>query len=635
MKPATDATKRHQQNVRESLPFEDRTSFENAERGFLATITSVKHERERDGKVVYDLSQLGFLDTDSASPDTVNPSLWRQCQLTTNYHGLFEVVPGIYQVRGFDLANMTLIQSETGWIVIDPLTSAESSAAALALANQHLGKREVRAVIHTHSHADHFAGVLGVVDAADVLSGKIPVLAPLDYTRCALSENVMAGNVMNRRAAFMFGNLLEPSPQGFVGNGLGPALAMGSTGFVVPNDIIERTGETRTLDGVEIEFQLTPGTEAPTEMVFFFPGFRALCMSEITTHHLHNVYTPRGAQTRDALAWSQQIQESLDLFGERLEVQFGCHHWPTWGREAVYEYMLSQRDLYKFIHDQTLRLANHGFTKEEIAEQLELPKTLAQQFHNRDYYGTVSHNSKAVYIYYLGYFDGHPAHLEPLPPKDAAQRYVKFMGGADNVLRQAQESFDEGEYRWVAQVLHHVVFDDPDNKAACELMADALEQLGYQSESGPWRNFYLTGAQELRNGTPPGGVVRVSEGIARRMPLRNLFDAMAVRLNAERAEGLAFELNVELEGEGTEDSQWLLEVRNSVFFAHAGKRAAEPAASVRASGAGFRRLMLGLVEASELMAAGELRVEGDVAVLVQFGSLFDQFTRSFPILFPR
>ncbi len=627
-KAATPHTAQTNREVLGELPFSDRTDFQNAQRGFLATLEPLTIRRERDGKIVFDLSPFDFLAGEA--PETVNPSLWRQCQLNAQNRGLYEVCDGIYQLRGFDLANMTLVRGDTGWILIDPLTSAESSRAALALAQEHLGERPVRAVIHTHSHADHFAGVFGVITPEQVTSGEVQVLAPRDYVQEALSENVMAGNVMNRRATFMFGNLLPPGPRGFVGNGLGPALSMGTTGFVVPTDTIYETGETRTIDGVDIEFQWTPGTEAPTEMVFFFPQFGALCMSEIASHHLHNVYTPRGAQTRDALAWAQQLQESLDLFGERTDVQFGCHHWPIWGRAGVREYLEKQRDLYKFIHDQTLRLANHGLTKEEIAEELRLPPALAREFYNRDYYGTLSHNSKAVYVRYLGYFDGHPSLLEPLPPRAAAERYVRFMGGASAVVEKAQASFDEGDYRWVAEVLRHVVFSDTEHLPARQLLADALEQLGYQSESGPWRNFYLTGAQELRHGTPPGGTVKVSEGIARNMPLQNFYDSMATRLNADKAEGLHLRLHVELTDLERSD---LLEVVHSVFHARP-STGGDSDLQLRLTSTDLKLLLLELVDPQELLAEGRVEVEGDLGAVQRFGGLFDSFVRSFPILFP-
>lgn len=612
------------------LDFSDRQSFEDAQRGFIATLDSMTITRESDGKVTYDLEASKFLAGDA--PDHANPSLWRQAQLNGLNHGLYEVVPGLYQVRSFDIANMTLIKGETGWVIIDPLTSSESSAAALALANKELGERPVSAVIITHSHADHFAGTLGVVDPADVASGKIPLVAPEGFTKEALSENVLAGPVMQRRATYMYGNLLKPDPKGFLTTGLGAALSMGSTGFVPPNDLICTTGETRVLDGIEIEFQMTPGTEAPAEMVFYFPQFKALCMSEITSHHLHNVYTPRGAQVRDALAWSEQIQESIDLFGDRLEVEFASHHWPIWGRERAVDYLKKQRDLYKYIHDQSLRLANLGYNKEEVAEQLALPPSLAKEFYNRDYYGALAANAKAVYVKYLGHFDGNPANLFPHPPVAAATRYVKFMGGADNVIAQARESFEEGDYRWVAEVLNHVVMADETNQDARLLLADAHEQLGYQAESGVWRNFYLSAAMELRHGVPESRPLQVSEGMAAGMPLENLFQAMAVRLNGPKADGKAYAFNFDFTDTG---EKYTLTLGNCVLNTFPGRHDANPTATLRISSLDFKLLMLRVRDAGDLMGDGRLVIEGDALAFADLGSLFDQFSPRWPIVTPR
>ncbi len=628
-KEATDATRKVQQSFREKLDFSDRQSFEDAARGFIASLEPLTIAHDHAGRPAYDLSNMGFLEGEA--PDTVNPSLWRQAQLNAQHHGLYEVVDGIYQIRSFDIANMTLIRGDTGWIIIDPLTSSETSRAGLELANRHLGERPVRAVIHTHSHADHFAGVLGVITREQATSGEVAVLAPLDYVNESLSENVLAGNVMNRRATYMYGNLLKPSPKAFVTTGLGAALSMGSTGFIIPNDTIRETGEKRILDGIEIEFQMTMGTEAPAEMVFYFPQFRALCMSEITSHHLHNVYTPRGAQVRDALAWSAQINESIELFGERLEVEFASHHWPILGRERVNEYLSSQRDLYKFIHDQTLRLANLGYTKEEIAEQVELPESLAKKFYNRDYYGTVHHNVRAVYVRYLGYFDGNPAHLYPLPPVEAARRYVEYMGGTDAIVGRARQSFDEGDYRWVAEVLNHVVMHDPGHLEGRALLADTLEQLGYQSESAPWRNFYLCGALELREGLPAGSRFTASEGMAQGMPLTNLFQTLAVRLNPERARGITLDINLDF----TDSDPVLFSINNSVLNTFTGKRHQSPAATVTISELDYKRLMMGLADAGELMQSGAMTVDGDLTALSGLSGLFDQFERRFPIVTPR
>ncbi|MEQ9004990.1 MAG: alkyl sulfatase dimerization domain-containing protein, partial [Pseudomonadales bacterium] len=630
-KPATNHTRSSNQAVLEALPFHDRRSFEDAARGFIASLDPLTIPHDRGRRPAFDMTPLGFLDAEA--PDTANPSLWRQAQLNARYHGLFEVTDGLYQVRSFDIANMTLIRGKRGWIVVDPLTSAETARAALALANEHLGERPVVAVIHTHSHVDHFAGVLGVVRPEQVESGEVAVIAPEHFVDESLSENVLAGNVMNRRATYMYGNLLPPSPTGFITTGLGAAVSMGSTGFVVPNDIVRRTGETRRIDGVEIEFQMTPGTEAPAEFVFYLPQFRALCMAEITSHHLHNVYTPRGAQVRDALAWSRQIQESIDLFGHRLEIQFASHHWPIWGREAAVEYLGKQRDLYKYIHDQTLRLANHGYTKEEIAEQIRLPDALSREFYNRGYYGTVHHNARAVYVKYLGYFDGNPAHLYPLPPVEAGRRYVDFMGGADAVVAKAGSSFEAGDYRWVAEVLNHVVMAQPEHEAARSLLADTLEQLGYQSESGPWRNFFLSGALELRHGLPATGArFTASEGTARGMPLANLFQLLAVRLNGPKADGVRLAMNLLLTDL---DERYLLSLDNSVLHAHPDKQSNAAQATLTLESLDFKRLMLGLAEADALIDEGRLTIEGDPGALARLNGLLDQFERRFPIVTPR
>ncbi len=519
-------------------------------------------------------------------------------------------------MRSFDIANMTLIRGETGWIIIDPLTATEVSKAALELANQHLGARPVTGVIITHSHVDHYAGILGVVTAEDVRSGKVPVIASAGFVREALSENILAGNAVNRRATYMYGNLLSPSPEGFVSTGLGAALAMGSTSFLVPSDFIRETGETRRIDGIDIEFQMTPGTEAPAEMVFYFPQFKALCMSEITSHHQHNLYTPRGAQVRDALAWSAQIQESIDRFGDRLDVQFACHHWPTWGRAEALRYLEMQRNLYKFIHDQSLRLANFGFNMDEIAEQLELPDELAREFFCRGYYGTLNHGAKAVYVKYLGHFDGHPSNLHPHPPVAAAKRYLDFMGGADAVVTKAVKSFSEGDYRWVAEVLKHVVMAEPQHADARALLADALEQLGYQSESAVWRNFYLCGALELREGAPVGSLNRIPPATADNMPLEDVFKILAVRLNPERSRALKLHLALNFTDLGT---PWTLAIERSVLHAWSGKSLARPTATLESHSRSFKRLMLGLTPAAELLASNQIRITGAPEVLTQLG----------------
>ena len=628
-KAASEHTREAQRRIKAELNFEDTRSFEDAARGFIASLDPMTLQRE-DGDVSYDLEKLSFLAAEA--PDTVNPSLWRQAQLNAQHHGLYQICPGLYQVRSFDIANMTLIQGETGWIIVDPLTSSESSSAALSLANTHLGERPVVAVLHTHSHADHFAGVLGVVSPEQVADGTVPIIAPENFVNESLNENVLAGNAMNRRATYMYGNLLEPSPRGFVTTGLGAALSMGTTGFLVPTDFICQTGDRRVIDGIEIEFQMTPGTEAPAEFVFYLPRFKALCMSEITSHHLHNVYTPRGAQVRDALAWSAQINESIELFGDRLEIQFASHHWPIWGREPAIEYLEKQRDLYKYIHDQTLRLANRGFNKEEIAEQLSLPPTLAKEFYNRDYYGTVHHNSRAVYVKYLGFFDGNPASLHPLPPIEQARRYLEFMGGADAVVERARPCFEAGDYRWVAEVLNHVVMAEPDHIQGRALLADTLEQLGYQSESAPWRNFYLSGALELRHGLPETRAFQASGGIAAGMPIENFIQVLAVRLLPAAVAGRRIRLQLHF---SDLDCSYLLVIENCVlnYFKDRLDDAAD--ATLTLSALNFKRLLMGLSSAPQLITEGQLEIAGDPETLLGLKTLFDQFPRRYPLVTPR
>lgn len=629
-KPATETTRKANATFREKLDFSDSRSFENAKRGFIATLDEVIIAHDRSSRPAYDLEALSFIDEGEA-PDTVNPSLWRQAQLNAHHHGLYEVVDGVYQVRSFDMSNMSLIRGETGWILIDPLTSAETARAALEIANEQLGERPLSAIIITHSHVDHFGGIMGVISEEEIAAGNIPIIAPLDFVDEALNENVLAGNVMNRRATYMYGNLLKPSATGFVNNGLGAVLPLGSVGFAVPNDIIDTTGDKRVIDGVEIEFQMTMGTEAPSEMVFYFPEYKALCMSEITSHHLHNVYTPRGAQVRDSLAWADQINESIELFGDRLEVQFASHHWPIWGREEVVDYLEKQRDLYKFIHDQALRLANLGYNKEEIAEQMKLPESLGKEFYNRDYYGTLYANARAVYVKYLGFFDGNPSTLHPLPPTDVAAHYVEYMGGADAIVEKARGDFDKGNYRWVAETLNHVVMNDPEHIEGRALLADTFEQMGYQTESGPWRNFYLCGALELREGLPAGSLYGASPGMLASIPMDNMFRILAVRLNASRAEGTSLSINLNF----TDDKATLLSIKNSVLHAFPDRQDDNANATVTISALNFKLLMSGQADAGALVDANELQVKGEARALADLAGLFDQFERRFPIVTPR
>jgi len=485
-KEATDFTKKSNEQLLNYLDFKNKTDYENAKKGFIATIEAGIINQENGG-FSYSMKQFDFLKGNT--PNEANPSLWRQSELNA-INGLFKVTENIYQIRGFDLANMTLIKGNTGWIIIDPLTVPATARAAMQLVKKELGDFPVKAVLFTHSHIDHFAGVKGVITEEQAKSGNVKIVAPEGFFEHSISENVMAGNAMTRRATYMYGLLLKKNAKGSFGSGLGTTTAQGESGIVEPNDIISKLdGENRTIDGVKIEFIYTPESEAPSEMMFYFPQYKAMCQSENLSHTLHNLYTLRGAQVRNGQKWSKYIDETIAKWGDKVEVSFGSHHWPTWGNKNIVPYWEKQRDTYRFIHDQTLRLANQGYTPKEIAEMLVLPDNLGKEFYNRSYYGTVKHNIKAQYQLYFGWFDGNPANLDPLTPTESGKKFVEFMGGAKNVISMSKKSFDKGEYRWVAEVMNKLVFAEPKNQDARNLLADAYEQLGYQAESGPWRNF--------------------------------------------------------------------------------------------------------------------------------------------------
>ena len=556
---ATSATRAAQAAVAASLPADDGHDFALARRGFLGSI--------QDADVPGAWSQRPFAFLEGERPDTINPSLWRQARLNA-LHGLFEVTPGVYQVRGFDISNITFIEGREGWIVIDPLTSAQPAAAALELVRRLKGDRPVTAVIYTHSHVDHYGGIMGVLSPDDIARG-VPIVAPEGFLQAAVAENVLAGNVMSRRATYMYGGLLPKDPRGHVDSGLGKGTSTGKVALVAPNLSVTHTGETLTLDGVEVVFQVTPDTEAPAEMNFHFPQFGALCMAENCTCHLHNLYTPRGAQVRDAKAWAFYIDEALEMFADTAGVMFASHHWPRWGEDPIRAFLAKQRDLYKYIHDQTLRMANHGMNGPEIAEVLKLPPTLEAEWHTRSYYGTLSHNAKAVYQKYLGWFDGNPANLNKHPPEAAGRRYVDAMGGPERILAEGRRAFDAGDYRWTAEIVGHLVFADPANAEARALQADALEQMGYQAESGPWRDFYLTGAQELRKPRPKSDTPRqASAGQLRTLPADNLLDALSVRLNGLEAGAQTIGFTVAFTDTG---EQFAVRVENAVLHHRAGE----------------------------------------------------------------
>lgn len=506
------------------LPFDDRSDFEDADRGFIAKLDP-SVVTATDGRVVWDSDAYAFLAEDC--PDTANPSLWRQGQLCAK-QGLYQVADGIYQVRGLDLSNMTLVEGDRGVIVIDPLVSAETAAAALGLYREHRADRPVTAVIYTHSHVDHFGGVEGVV------TDEVPIVAPEGFMEHAVSENVYAGLAMSRRAVYMYGFLLPKGPAGHIGTGLGITNSTGSIGLIPPTLDITHTGQEETLDGVPIRFQLTPGTEAPAEMNFLFPQHRALCMAENASHNLHNILTLRGALVRDARVWARYLQEAIRLFAEEADVAFASHHWPTWGRERIVTWLSEQRDLYAYLHDQTLRLLNAGYTGIEIAEMIQMPPAIEAAWHARGYYGSVSHNVKAIYQRYMGWFDGNPASLWELPPEESAARYTECLGGVDAVVEKARTYVDAGDLRFAAQLLKHAVFADPEHAKAKDLLAATFERLGHGAENGPWRNFYLMGATELREGIV-ASPVQTNVGMAAALSVEQLFDSIAIRIDGPRA----------------------------------------------------------------------------------------------------
>jgi alkyl sulfatase BDS1-like metallo-beta-lactamase superfamily hydrolase len=496
-----------------------------------------------DGRVTWDPNKFAFVGNDEPCPPTVNPSLWRQSQLCA-HGGLFQVTDRMYQVRNHDISNLTIVEGDTGLILFDPLISAECSKAALELYFEHRPKKDVVAVLYSHSHVDHYGGVKGVISEADVAAGKVRVIAPEGFLEAAVSENVMAGNVMTRRALYQYGSLVPFDEKGNVGLGLGTSISLGTITLIAPTETITETGQKLDIDGLTFEFMLAPDTEAPSEMHWFIEELGALTAAENCCHTLHNTYTLRGAQIRDPHAWSQYLGETIERWGAKADVLYGMHHWPVWGADRAVDLLSKGRDAYAFINDETLRLANHGFGPAEIAEQVKFPDVLDRHWALRGYYGTLNHNVKATYVKYLGWFDGNPATLYPLPPEPAAKKYLEFMGGADAVLEKAQAAYDEGEYRWVAEVVNHVVFAEPGNVAARQLQANTLEQLGYQSEAGTWRNLFLTGAQELRHGTPDVKLPSsASEDSIKAMSLDLFFNYLGVRLNGADAGAASLTLN--------------------------------------------------------------------------------------------
>ncbi|WP_439836171.1 alkyl/aryl-sulfatase [Aeromonas enteropelogenes] len=630
-KPASEFTIQANQNVLHTLPFNDKQDFEDARRGFIAKPDTLTIKDDK-GNVVWDLEQYKtYIGLDKTAPDTVNPSLWRNAQLNMEY-GLFKVTDKIYQIRGFDLSNITFIQGDKGWIVFDPLISPQTAKAALAFINKTLGERPVSAVVYSHSHVDHYGGAAGLFNSPDeVKKNGVQIIAPEGFTEHAVSENVIAGNAMARRAVYMYGALLPRNAQGGVNGGLGQTTSTGVPSLLLPTRFITKTGEEVTLDGVRMVFQMTPGTEAPAEMNTWFPDSKALWMAENTTNTMHNILTLRGAQVRDALKWSSYLNETIETWGDQAQVKFQSHHWPRWGNASIVDYFKKQRDLYKYIHDQSVRLMNMGYTGEEISEKIALPPELNDFWPNRGYYGTLRHNSRAVYQRYMGWYSGNPSDLDNLPPEMVGPKYVEFMGGEQALLKKAKASFDKGEYRWVAEVLKHLVFANPNNQEGKLLLADALEQLGYQAESGPWRSVYLQGAYELRNGVPTaGGTVTASPDTIRAMSPSMLFDYLSVRINPEKAAGKKMVVNMDFTDIGEKHT---LSLENAVLN-HTTRYATSPDVTVTLSKQTLDDIQLGQGTLEQKIASGEIKIQGDQQTFSDFVGLLDKFNFWFNIVTP-
>ena len=629
-KEATIQTKSANDALYGQLPFTDKTDFSNAHRGFIAPLPQ-ELIKGKQGNIVWNPQQYAFIKEGDKAPDTVNPSLWRQSQLI-NIGGLFEVTDGVYQIRNLDLSNMTIMEGKEGITVIDPLVSAETAKVGMDLYYQNRGKRPVVAVIYTHSHVDHYGGVRGVVDEADVKSGKVKVYAPAGFMKEAVSENIMAGNAMSRRASYMYGNLLKPDAKGQVGAGLGTTTSAGTVTLIEPTNYITHTGQKEVIDGLTYDFMMAPGSEAPSEMLWYVEEKGMIEAAEDVTHTLHNTYSLRGAKIRDPLAWSKYINDVIARWGGKANIIIAQHHWPTWGNDNVVKLMKSQRDMYRYINDQTLRMANQGLTRDEIAANFKLPSGLAKSWASRGYYGSVSHDVKATYVFYLGWFNGNPATLDELPPVDAAKKYVDYMGGPDAIMQKAKDDYAQGNYRWVAQVTNKIVFADPHNKEARNLEADALEQMGYQAESGPWRNFYLTGAQELRNGVVKGATPNTaSPDTVKAMSPEMFFDYLAVHINGEKAANAKAVFNVDL---GSNGGKYKLELENGVLNHSANVQASDADASIVLNRATLNKIILKEESLKQAKEKGEATITGNQAKVDEFLSYLDSFDFWFNIVTP-
>ena len=610
--------------VAKAADLSDPASFADARRGFIAAPKG--QVRDAEGVVVWDYDAFAFVK--GAAPATVNPSLWRQA-LLNNQIGLFKVSERIWQLRGFDLANITLIEGKTGWIVVDALTSRETAAAAMLFARQHIGDKPVSALIFTHSHVDHFGGALGIISAEEAKSRQLPVIAPAGFIEEATSENVLMGIAMGRRSMYMYGSRLPRDANGLIDTGLGKAVAFGSVGILPPTLLIKKAEQELLIDGLRFVFHNVGGSEAPAEFTFYLPELKAFGGAEMMSQTLHNLYTLRGAKIRDASKWASFLDAALAQSAD-AEVLFNQHHWPVWGQARIRESITKQRDTFSYIHDQTVRLMNAGLSASEIAEQLQLPDSLQSYLNNRGYYGTLSHNIKAVYQFYLGWFDAHPSNLDSLPPVDAAKRYVELAGGMDKIIAAAQKAFDAGEFRWSAELLKHAVYAEPKNKTASELLARSFEQMGYMAESAPWRNFYLSGALELRKGPPDKGLSREKMlDMLQHTPIERFLEAMAASLNGKKAAGLNLKINLIFSDLG---ESYVLQIENAVLHFRQAPEAPDANASLTLTKAFFLRMMTGSAGAKDLLLSDQTRIEGSRIDLGRFFSLLDQAPGNFPLV---
>jgi alkyl sulfatase BDS1-like metallo-beta-lactamase superfamily hydrolase len=626
-KPATVHTVKANQGARALINFDDVNDFERAQQGLIAT-----HETGRielDGRAVWDTASHDFLRQGDPVPETVHAGLWRQGELNA-VHGLFEVADGVWQARGYDISNITFLETPNGWLIIDPLTTSSTAEACLQLANETLGERPVHTIIYTHSHLDHFGGILGVTSQDEVDAGNVRIIAPDGFLEEVVRENIIAGPIMARRAHYQFGPLLPTGPHGQVDIGLGQSLPLGASYLIPPTETVYETGTELDIDGLRVIFQNTPDAEAPSEMNFFFPDKNLLCMAENCTHTMHNLYPIRGAQTRDALAWSKYIHEALLLWGDHTDTMFATHHWPRFGKQDVQDFLCLQRDVYRWQHDQTMRLANMGYVPTEIAETLKLPEEFLGESHVQGYYGTVSHNTKAVYTKYLGWYDGNPANLNPLPPVESGKKYVEYMGGIEDLIAKGTKAFEEGDYRWVVQVMNHAVFADPSNVEVRNIQADAFEQLGYQSESGTWRNAYLTAARELRYGSLriPASMGRQ---IAHAITIEQLFDMMGVRFDPQKFRYGPTRISWYFEDL---EEDHVLGINRSAIYHDPHVKDAEPDVAIRTTRKVIAQILGGIKTFTEALKLEELNLEGSQVTAEAFFACLESFITT-PLVEPK